>query len=83
VHRDANYKVSLGCGTLILIALIVLIFGNMGEDNASGEISELDARIRSLESLIKDQTEKIEKLQASIDALPHELRQAAEASGPD
>ena len=83
MHRDANYKVSLGCGTLILIALIVLIFGNMGEDNASGEISELDARIRSLESAVKDQTEQIERLQTSIDNLRHELSQATEASGTD
>jgi septal ring factor EnvC (AmiA/AmiB activator) len=80
---NADYKVSLGCGTLILIALIVLIFGNMGEDNASGEISRLDARIQSLESLIKGQTEQIERLQTSIDSLRQELRQVTETSGTD
>jgi peptidoglycan hydrolase CwlO-like protein len=80
---EANHKVSLGCGTLILIALIVLIFGNMGEDNVSGKINELDAKIQSLESVIKGQTAQIEQLQTSIDGLRQELRQATEASGTD
>lgn len=35
-----NQKVSLGCGTLILIAIIVLIFGNSGSNR------ELDQKIR-------------------------------------
>jgi hypothetical protein len=78
---EANHKVSLGCGTLILIALIVLIFGNMGEDNVSGKIDRLDANVQDLEVLIKNQTREIERLQTSIDNLSQELRQATEASG--
>jgi len=81
MRMDANHKVSLGCGTLILIALIVLIFGNMATGNISDEIRQLDAKIQSLELVIKEQTAQIEKLQASIDSLRHELRQAAETSG--
>ena len=81
MRMDANHRVSLGCGTLILIALIVLIFGNMATGNISGEIRQLDAKIQSLESVIKEQTAQIEKLQTSIDSLRQELRQAAETSG--
>ncbi len=83
MRMEANHKVSLGCGTLILIALIVLIFGNMGEDNVSGKINRLDAKIKSLESVINDQTAQIELLQTSIDSLRQELRQATEVSGTD
>jgi peptidoglycan hydrolase CwlO-like protein len=83
MHMNANHRVSLGCGTLILIALIVLIFGNMGEGDVSGKINELDARIHSLESVIKDQTRQIEKLQTSIDNLRQELSRATEASGAE
>jgi hypothetical protein len=52
--------VNLGCGTLIVIALIVLIFSNQ---DRSGEISrmanqlgKLESRVARLQSKIEDQT---------------------------
>lgn len=49
--QQTDQKVSLGCGTLILIAIIVLIFGNRGSND------ELDRRLDRIES----QLDKIEK----------------------
>lgn len=46
-----DQKVSLGCGTLILIAIIVLIFGNSGSNN------ELDEKLKKID----DRLERIEK----------------------
>lgn len=49
----AGQGVSLGCGSLILIALIVLIFGR-------GNTSELEREVRSLRSEIGDLKKSIE-----------------------
>ena len=69
-------KASLGCGTLILIALIVLFFGNFQRKQLeepvyklSSEVRDLTQRIESLESEIQDlktmnqkQSQQLEKL---------------------
>ena len=44
-----NNKVSLGCGTLILIVLIVILFGNVGSQNLAPQISSLQGSIQKLE----------------------------------
>ena len=38
---DMGRKVSLGCGTLILIVLIVVIFGNLGSKDVEREVRGL------------------------------------------
>lgn len=38
--ESTDQKVSLGCGTLILIAVIVLIFGNAGSNDEIGWASK-------------------------------------------
>jgi len=43
-----NQQVSLGCGTLILIALIVLILGNTGSEEVMKEIEALRRETREL-----------------------------------
>ena len=46
---DSNNKASLGCGSLILIAVIVLIFGNAGKDkDLLREVRSLKADLNSL-----------------------------------
>jgi len=47
-------KVSLGCGTLILIALIVLILGNAGSADNEEEFKKLNQKLDSMESTIND-----------------------------
>lgn len=49
-------KVQLGCGTLILIAIIVIIFSDRGED-------------RKLRRSIEELNAKVDRLEKKIDAL--------------
>lgn len=53
-----NQPVSLGCGTLILIGLIVLIFSNANSGN--------EQQIRDLRSDVKALTEEVRKLRKLI-----------------
>ena len=55
--------VSLGCGTLILIALIVMIFSGGGDD--SGAIRALQSEIQSLEQKIDDLDGKLDAVQSA------------------
>lgn len=55
---DSNRPVSLGCGTLILIALIVLIFSNTNKDR--------DQNLRQLRSDVQALTEEVRALRVSI-----------------
>lgn len=70
---DKNQNVSLGCGTLILIALIVMIFGGDQNNNLSREVlviqNELLSQtqeIRALKSEVASQTDEIKALKAMI-----------------
>jgi len=49
-----NEKVSLGCGTLILIALIVLIFGNRGsEKDIEERLERIEKQLDRIETLLE------------------------------
>ncbi len=59
---ENNQKVSLGCGTLILIALIVMIFSHKPKtdpviltklDNIDREVSELKFQVRNLQDSVE------------------------------
>lgn len=59
---ENNQKVSLGCGTLILIALIVMIFSHKPKtdpvilnklDNIHREVSELKFQVRNLQDSVE------------------------------
>ncbi len=60
--EPSNNKATLGCGTLILIALIVVIFGNRGNEEVRTELQNLTQRIEQLETKIDKQTERIVEL---------------------
>lgn len=64
-------QVSLGCGTLILIALIVLIFSNRGTGELERQVQELKSEVGQLKETIATQTRAIEKL---APAVPSEAR---------
>ena len=67
---DSNQPVSLGCGTLILIALIVLIFSNANNDEEE-QIRELRSDVQALTKEIHDMREIIEAEHAiHVDAEP-------------
>jgi cell division protein FtsB len=63
-------RVSLGCGTFILIALIVLIFSNRtGADSAArveAELRELKVEVVELRRAIDRQTKEIANLRQEL-----------------
>ena len=63
---SSSQKVSLGCWTLILIALIVLIFSREGVDNVEKEVQALRKEVAELKQDVQAQTEEIKKLQAQL-----------------
>jgi hypothetical protein len=62
----AETEVSLGCGTLILIALIVLIFGRGGTDDMERELKGLRAEVNELKAAVQHQTVQMKALQAEM-----------------
>ena len=65
-------QVSLGCGTLILIAIIVMIFSNSSNDNVRNEVTELRNEVQQLHELVNERTaqlnERMKALQESLEA---------------
>lgn len=62
----STQTVSLGCGTLILIALIVLIFGR-------GDTEALEREVRGLRSDVAQLSTGIEDLKAAVERQSEEL----------
>jgi len=63
--NDSNTTVSLGCGTLILIAIIVAIFSNG---------SDLSNDIRRLRSEVRDLKQEVQSLHTSVQGLQTTIR---------
>lgn len=66
VRLAEGQHVNLGCGTLILIALIVLIFGRKGTGDLEREVRNLSAKIEQLETAVKTQTGEIKSLEEKL-----------------
>ena len=67
---NRTQQVSLGCGTLILIALIVLIFSGRGTGNLEREIQGLRSEVGKLKMVVEVQTGEIKSLQQKLDKHP-------------
>ena len=65
---SSSSTASLGCGTLILIALIVMMFGNRGNDELKRSVNEANDQLRR-------QSSQIRSLERKIDALREELKE--------
>lgn len=78
VRLAEGQEVNLGCGTLILIALIVLIFGRGGNGDLEREVKQLSGEVRELKAAVEKQTRVIQSLQEKLDEKP-----SAEAKQPD
>ena len=57
---------TLGCGTFILIALIVLIFSGHGDSNLRQDVQSLRSEIIELKRAVDAQTAEIESLQEKV-----------------
>jgi len=64
---DNNQKASLGCGTLILIAIIVLIFGNAGNEELSQDMQQLRQQVSGLNT-------SVQQLEAALQTQSGELK---------
>jgi hypothetical protein len=67
VRLAQGQEVSLGCGTLILIALIVLIFGRGGAGDLEREVQGLRSEVGELKDAVEAQTGQIKALQDKLD----------------
>jgi Sec-independent protein translocase protein TatA len=66
--------VRLGCGTLIIVAIIVAIFSQVGNEDLESEISSLQLLVQELKQAVDSQTNEIQELHSKIDKL-NELQQ--------
>lgn len=67
VRLAKGQEVSLGCGTLILIALIVLIFGRGGAGDLEREVRGLRSDVGELKKAVEAQTDQVRALQDKLD----------------
>ena len=76
---EPTNKVSLGCGTLILIAVIVLIFGNANNDkDLLAEVRRLRSDVRSLKNAATSSTSENAR-HSEIKALRAEIQSQSAA----
>ncbi len=64
---ESNQRVTLGCGTLILIALIVMTFSGTQSNGNKHELQQLRTEIRTLQSMVQAQELAIQKLQRTLE----------------
>jgi cell division protein FtsL len=66
VSDNPSQTVTLGCGTLILIALIVMFFGQSDTKNVEREVKELRTEVSALKKTIERQTDEINALREKV-----------------
>jgi Sec-independent protein translocase protein TatA len=70
VDDNRTQQVSLGCGTLILIALIVMIFSGRGTDDLEREVHGLRSEVGELKKSVEAQTAEIKSLKQMLEKQP-------------
>jgi Sec-independent protein translocase protein TatA len=63
-------QASLGCGTLILIALIVMIFSGRGASELEREVQGLRSEINELKKSVDAQSNELKMLRQKLDKKP-------------
>lgn len=65
-EQSTNNRVQLGCGTLIIIAIIVLLFsGGSDSRKLRGELEDLNRRLDRMERKLDELAEKLNRLPSS------------------
>jgi hypothetical protein len=62
VRLAKGQEVSLGCGTLVLIALIVLFFSGRGTSDLEREVRRLRSEVGDLKKAVEAQSAEIQQL---------------------
>ncbi len=83
VFFDYNNRATLGCGTIILLILIVLFFGNLGTrdiralqrdvENLEERISGLQTSFSTQQAMLQSQNQRIDELNKKIDRLEEQI----------
>jgi uncharacterized protein YoxC len=71
---NKDNKVSLGCGTLILIVLIVMLFGNVGSQQLEPQIQSLQSSMQNLERQLEEMERDMEQQTRHIKTLLDEVK---------
>ncbi len=66
MNDRTTQQASLGCGTLILIALIVLMFSGRGVSEVKDEVKRLQASIAGLEAKIDAQDAVLKRVDGRV-----------------
>jgi hypothetical protein len=66
VRLAQGQEVSLGCGTLVLIALIVLIFSGRGSSDVEREVRRLRSEVTDLKKAVEAQSAEIRQLRDQL-----------------
>jgi type II secretory pathway component PulM len=64
--ENRTQQATLGCGTLILIALIVMIFSRADTKDLEREVKELKTEVGALKKTIETQTGEIKALREKV-----------------
>jgi peptidoglycan hydrolase CwlO-like protein len=60
-------QATLGCGSLILIALIVIIFSQSGAKELEKDVKALSGEVKSMKQSVEMQSTQIKELRESIE----------------
>lgn len=77
-NPDNNTKASLGCGSLILIAIIVLIFSNGKNEEMENQLRGAQTSIKNLESEIETQSDTLSRIEDELKKLRLEIKKTSE-----
>ena len=77
---ENDRKMTLGCGTLVLIALIVLIFGNISVDETTKEVKRLRQEVQALGHMVSSQGHEIEEMRDDVRRLLERIKQESQPS---
>jgi hypothetical protein len=68
-NERPTQRATLGCGTLILIALIVLFFSRPGLSDLEQEVRALRSEVSALKEAVASQTNELKALREKVDPL--------------
>lgn len=63
---DNSTKASLGCGSLILIAIIVLIFSNGRNDAVEKQLRDTQSELKELKAEVATQSATLSRIEDSL-----------------
>jgi len=76
---NTDRRATLGCGTLILIALIVIIFSKGGTNELKDELRKSTSKLDNLEKAISDQSARLDSVRSVVEQQTREIASLKEA----